>query len=237
MADVDGVPDTVRTALADVPVEGAVTLEAGAGVGNGTAGLLDAGADAVHAVTDDPDHAATVRERCPAATVLTADLASVPLPDDAVDVVLAHGLFNVLSNAAAVRIAAELTRVAAPGAWLVVDDYDPLPAGSRIRRLYAVENALAELADGRPAYVFHPEAGLRRLFAGHGWTHERTTTLLEPVPWTGDHMDARLAAARRMGEDVPDELAEPLLSRAERLAADGEERVGRMYSLAMRHAQ
>ena len=228
-------PDTVTEALADVPVEGATALEAGAGVGNGTAGLLAAGAGTVVSVTDEADHAATVRERCPAAAVLEADLTSAPLAADSVDVVLAHGLFNVLTSEAAAAVASELTRVAAPGAWLVVDDYEPQPAGSRIRRLYAVENALVELADARPAYVFHPSAGLRRLFGGHGWARERTTGLLEPVPWTHEHMDAHVEAARRTAADVPEAVAAPLLERAERLAAEGPDPTGRMYSLALRY--
>lgn len=231
----DSIPDTVRNALADVPVAGATALEAGAGVGNGTAGLLAAGAEAVYSVTDDADHAATVRDRCPAATVLRADLGAIPLPDDSVDVVLAHGLFNVLSNETATAVAAELTRVVAPGGWLVVDDYDPHPPDSRIRQLYAVENALTELAEARPAYVFHPSAELRTLFEGHGWTHERTKPLLEPVPWTREHMDAHVDAARRTAAAVPDEIADPLLERAERLAVEGEDSAGRMYSLAVRY--
>lgn len=230
----EDVPDTVTDALADVPVEGAMALEAGAGVGNGTAGLLAAGAETVVSVTDDPDHAATVHERCPDADVLEADLAAVPLRDGAVDVVLAHGLFNVLTVETAAAVAAELTRVAAPGAWLVVDDYDPHPPDSRVRRLFAVENALGELADGRPAYVFHPAGALRRLFAGHGWVHERTRTLLAPVPWTREHLDAHVDAARRTAEDLPATVAEPLVERAEGLAAGGEDPTGRMYSLALR---
>ncbi|WP_276259273.1 class I SAM-dependent methyltransferase [Haloglomus litoreum] len=231
----DSIPDTVTDALADVPVEGATALEAGAGVGNGTAGLLAAGAETVYSVTDEADHARTVRERCPGASALQADLRAVPLPDDTIDVVLAHGLFNVLPNETAAAVATELTRVVAPGGWLVLDDYDPHPPDSRIRRLYAVENALAELARARPAYVFHPAEELRALFTGHGWIHERTATLLDPVPWTHEHMQAHADAARRAATAVPDELADPLLERAERLAAEGEDPTGRMYSLALRY--
>lgn len=230
----DSVPATVTDALADVPVEGATALEAGAGIGNGTAGLLAAGAETVYAVTNEAEHAGTVRDRCPAATVLKADLGAVPLPDDSVDVVLAHGLFNVLPNETAATVAAELTRVAAPGGWLVIDDYAPHPPDSRVRQLYAVENALAELAGARPAYVFYPSAALRALFDGHGWTHERTTTLLQPVPWTDEHMRAHVDAAREAAADVPDAVADPLLRRAERLAEAGEDPTSRMYSLAMR---
>ncbi|MFB6082191.1 MAG: methyltransferase domain-containing protein [Halanaeroarchaeum sp.] len=229
------IPDTVTDALGDVPVEGARALEAGAGVGNGTAGLLAAGAETVYSVTDEPDHARTVRDRCPSATVLEADLGAVPLPDDTVDVVLAHGLFNVLPNETATAVAAELTRVAAPGGWLVVDDYDPHPPDSRIRQLIAVENALAELATSRPAYVFYPAGELRTLFEGHGWAHERTATLLQPVPWTTEHLRAHRDAARRVATSLPNEVADPLLRRATQLAENGDILTGRMYSLAFRN--
>lgn len=229
----DSIPDTVTNALADVPVAGTTALEAGAGVGNGTAGLLAAGAEVVYSVTDEADHAETVRDRCPAATALNADLRSIPLPDDTVNVVLAHGLFNVLPNETAMAVAAELTRVAAPGGWLVIDDYAPHPSDSRIRQLFAVENALTEVAEAHPAYVFYPSEELRTLFDGLGWTHERTTTLLEPVPWTREHMEAHVDAARRAAAAVPDEIADPLLKRAEQLAVEGEDSTSRMYSLAL----
>ncbi|MGB9987187.1 class I SAM-dependent methyltransferase [Salarchaeum japonicum] len=228
------VPDTVTDALADVPVDGAVALEAGAGVGNGTAGLRNAGAAAVYAVTADRAHAASVRERIPAAAVLQADLRSIPLPDDTVDVVFAHALFNVLTNAEATAIADELTRVAAPDAWLVVDDYAPVGRDEPIRRLFGVENALAELADGRPAYVFHPDTELRALFEARGWTHERTRDILEPVPWPRDLFDAHLDAARDTAASVPDHLADPLLDRARELTERAPNSTGRMYSVAMR---
>ncbi|MGA9402902.1 MAG: SAM-dependent methyltransferase, partial [Haladaptatus sp.] len=54
------IPRTVRTALADRPVSGATCLEAGAGMGNTTAGLLADGASRVYAVTNDPEHATAV---------------------------------------------------------------------------------------------------------------------------------------------------------------------------------
>lgn len=231
------VPDTVRRALEDRPVTDRVALEAGAGVGNGTVGLLDAGAAHVVAITDDRSHATDVRERVGAdvpATVLEADLTAIPLPDDSVEVVTAHALFNVLPFAVAADIAAELTRVAAPGAHLVVDDYDPMPAGSPVRQLFAVENAAAELAGARPALTFYPAAGLRRLFAGHGWTHDRTRSVLEPVPWTKSHLTAHAAEVEGHAERLPDRLGRPLVDEANRLAAEtGSSDEGRMYSLAM----
>lgn len=235
------VPDTVTRALADREVAGKTCLEAGAGIGNMTAGLLDAGAGHVYALTNDRRDAEGVRDRLAEEsaaedriTLLEADLREIPLPDDAVDVVTAHALFNVLPPDAATPVARELSRVAAPGATLVVDDYDPIPGASPIRQLFAVENAAAELANGRPALVFYPAEGLWRHFAGHGWKFERETSILEPVPWTKGHLTAHVAEVRGYTNSVPDPLGKPLVTEAERIAAEtGNAEVGRMYSVAM----
>ncbi|MFB6151837.1 MAG: class I SAM-dependent methyltransferase [Haloarculaceae archaeon] len=239
MSDED-VPETVATAVADRPVEGAVCLEAGAGVGNATAGLLADGAARVYAVTNDREHAETVRERVDGAgadrtAVVEADLQDVPLAGDSVEVVTAHGLFNVVPPAALGAVAAELTRVAAPGAHLVVDDYEPPPDGAAVRDLFAVENAAGELARGRPALTFYPSAVLRRLFEGHSWTFDRERTLLDPVPWTESHVAAHADAAREAAADLPADLRESLTAEADRLADRiGAESVGEMYSLAFK---
>ena len=246
------VPRTVTAALADRPVAGAVCLEAGAGVGNTTAGLLAAGAERVYAVTNDRAHAETTRERAggtpdsgadpdergPRAdrlAVLEADLRDLPLASGSVDLITAHGLFNVVPTPALDRIAAELTRVAAPGCHLVVDDYDPLPDGAAVRDLFAVENAATELATGTPALTFYPAGALERLFAGHGWAFDRERTLLDPVPWTATHLSAHAAKARAAADSLPDELGGPLAAEADRLAAAiGAESAGRMYGVALR---
>ncbi|GAB7014461.1 hypothetical protein JCM18549_27320 [Halolamina salina] len=231
------VPDSVSTALADRDIAGKRCLEAGAGVGNATAGLLDAGAEHVYAVTDRADHADGVRERFAdddRVELIEADLREIPLPDDAVEVITCHALFNVLPNDAAAPIAAELTRVAAPGATLVVDDYDPMPPESPVRQLFAVENAAAELASARAALTFYPADGLRRLFGGHGWTHDRTRSILEPVPWSESHLTAHTAEVRGHAESLPDALGQQLITEAEQLAkATGSSDEGRMYSVAM----
>lgn len=232
------VPDTVATALEDRPVAGAVCLEAGAGAGNTAAGLLAAGAERVYAVTDDPDHARRARERAgPAAdrlAVVRADLRATPLPEDTVDLVTAHGLCNVLAPAALGAVVGELTRVAAPGAHLVVDDYAPPPEGTAVRDLFAAENAAAELAEGRPALTFYPAALLRRTLAGYGWRFDRERTLLDPVPWTESHVAAHADAAREFASALPEDVREPLGAAVDRRAADAVESVGRMYSLAFR---
>lgn len=232
------VPETVRVALDDRPVTGAVALEAGAGLGNATAGLLAGGARRVYAVTNDRGHATAVRERVgrdDRAAVLEADLRDLPLATDSVDVVTAHGLFNVLAPPALDAVASELTRVAAPGCHLVVDDYDPMPDDAAVGDLFAVENAATRLARGRPALSFYPAAMLRRLFVGGGWTFDRQLTLLEPVPWTASHLRAHADVARAAAATLPDELGGPLAAEASRIAEDiGSESVGRMYSLAFR---
>ena len=228
------VPETVRTALADRPVAGRTCLEAGAGVGNTTAGLCEAGAAAVYAITDDPSHARMVRDRVQreSVEVLRTDLRAIALPDDAVEFVTAHALFNVVPPSDADTVASELTRVASPGAHLVVDDYTPIPDAD-IRELFAVENAAAELAAGRPALTFYPASHLRALFEVRGWTFERRRSLLDPVPWTESHVEAHLDAVREYADALPEAIARPLVDRAERLAADiGADRAGEMYSLA-----
>lgn len=234
------VPTTVTTALADRPVEGAVCLEAGAGVGNTTAGLLAGGASRVYAVTNDADHAETVRERVAGddpgrAAVLEADLRDLPLATDSVELVTAHGLLNVLTPAALDAVVSEVSRVAAPGCHLVVDDYDPLPENAAVRDLFALENAASELARGESALTFYPAASVRRTFVGAGWTFDRERTLLDPVPWTAGHVEAHADAARSFAGQVPGELGESLAAEADRLQREiGSEDAGRMYSLAFR---
>ncbi|MFC7132321.1 MULTISPECIES: class I SAM-dependent methyltransferase [Salinibaculum] len=231
------VPETVATALADVPVAGRPCLEAGAGAGNATAALLARDAGRVYAVTHDADHAATVRDRFradPAAATLRGDLRSVPLPDDGVDVVTAHALFNVVAPADVTPILSELTRVTAPGGWLVVDDYDPIEGP--VRDLFGLANATAELTDARPAYTFYPREHLRSLVTAAGWDHQWTRTLLDPVPWTPDLLDAHADLIADRTAELPADLRDALRARLQQVrerTGDGVD-VGTMYSLVFR---
>ena len=232
------VPETVTAALADRPIAGARCLEAGAGAGNATAGLLEAGAEQVVAVTNEREHAERVRERVgrdypDKVRVLEADLREIPLPEDSVEVVTAHALFNVVPPAALEAIAAEITRVAAPGAQLIVDDYAPLPGEAAMRDLFSLENAAAELAVGRSALSFYPARVLRGVFESYGWVHDRTKPVLEPVPWTESHVAAHADATRDFAADAG-RVGNLLAERAEDVATKiGSESTGEMYSLAM----
>jgi hypothetical protein len=282
----DEVPGTVRATLSGVPVAGAVCLEAGAGAGGATVGLLAAGAEHVVAVTNDAEDAVVARDRAVAferqlqargrtrgshaddggraaastatdhdhtveadvgagteagpdrASVVCGDLRSIPLPADSVDLITAHALCNVLEPADLLEIAAELTRVAAPDAWLVVDDYAPSAAGGAAADLFAVENAAAHLADGRAAYTFYPAAMLERVFAGEGWVLTEERTLLEPVPWSPELLDAHRDVVRASAARLCAPLADSLVDRAERIraAVDGPVECGRMYGLQFRPA-
>ncbi|OVE84662.1 class I SAM-dependent methyltransferase [Natronolimnobius baerhuensis] len=240
------IPRTVTTALADRPVAGAVCLEAGAGVGNTTAGLLAGGASRVYAVTNERKHAKSTLERVRAnadlrtdspgrVAILEADLRDIPLPADSVEVITAHGLFNVVPPADLAPIITELTRVAAPGCHLVVDDYEPLPDDAAVADLFALENAAAELADGRPMLSFYAAATLQRLFVGAGWEFDRTRTLLEPVPWTETHLEAHAEVVHSRANRLDNALGERLCEQADALVETiGSESVGEMYSLAFR---
>lgn len=239
MLDELDVPETVTAALADRSVAGAVCLEAGAGIGNTTAGLLDAGADRVYAVTTDREDACMVRDRITDSragrlVVAQADVGALPIAANSIDLITAHGLFNVLPVASVSTIAAELTRVAAPGCELLIDDYEPLPRDAAVRELFALENAMMELANGRPALVFYPAVVLQGLFAENGWCFVRKRTLLDPVPWTDSHINAHANAARRLARQAPNRVPSALLkcikSTSNRLEPES---VGEMYSIAM----
>ncbi|SFR91339.1 Methyltransferase domain-containing protein [Halomicrobium zhouii] len=234
------VPRTVTAALADRPVDGATCLEAGAGVGKTTAGLLADGADRIYAVTNDAEHARTVQDRVgrdhvDRVAVVEADLVATPIASDSVEIITAHGLCNVLPLATLDAVLEELTRVAAPGCHLVVDDYEPLPEDAAMGDLFAVENAASELARGRSALTFYPATTLRRVIVGHGWEFDRERTLLDPVPWTANHVAAHANAARASARTLPDGMGAPLLTEIDRLVDEiGEESTGTMYSLAFR---
>ncbi|PSP81467.1 SAM-dependent methyltransferase [Halobacteriales archaeon QS_1_68_20] len=235
----DDVPETVQTAIVDVPVDGATCLEAGAGAGNTSRALAAAGAERVYAITNDPDHADTTRERgdeCVA--VLTGDLRATPLPDESVNLISAHALFGVVSPAELGGILRELSRVAKPDAHPVVDDYDPLPDDAApVADLFAVENAASELASGERALEFYPEGFVRRLLDGYGRTPIRSETLLDPVPWTPKLLDAHADLAREAAADLPEGLDEALTERLDDLAEqtpEGGVDAGRMYSVAFR---
>jgi SAM-dependent methyltransferase len=234
---VTGSSDPVADALTEVRTAGRPALEAGAGAGDATAALREGDARPVYAVTNDHGHAAGVRDRFADDTevhTLAADLQAIPLPDDTVEVVTAHALFNLVPTTDAGQIVAELTRVTAPGGTVVVDDYGPVP-DEETRALFGAGNTVAELVDGQPTYTFYPATHLRSLFEAAGWSHIETTTLLDPVPWTADLLDAHAEIASGRAGSLPDPLASALRDHIERVRRRAGEHsdTGRMYSVRL----
>ncbi|MFB6104274.1 MAG: class I SAM-dependent methyltransferase [Halobacteriaceae archaeon] len=224
----------VAAAVDPVEVTDRVCLDVGAGHGDSTAALLEAGAAHVVSVDHDPARvqalATRFEERC---TPLLADLRCLPIASASVEVVLAHAVCNQFEPAALWRVAAELARVATSGATLVVDDYDPLPTDAAIRPVFALEDAATYLAMGRPAQTFYPPALVAAILVAHGWTHLAETTLLDPVPWTDAHRRAHEQAVR----DAAAPLSPPLQSAIETVLEDlhvPPDRVGRLWSQRFR---
>ncbi|MFC7009675.1 class I SAM-dependent methyltransferase [Halalkalicoccus salilacus] len=233
------IPRTVTAALEEQPVAGATCLEAGAGGGNMTSGLLAAGATHVYSVTNRDDHAKSVTERVGTAArdriaVLKADLRTLPIESNSIEVIAAHGLFNVLVPASLPVVIEELTRVAAADCLLILDDYEPLPSDASIRELFAIENALTELADGHAALTFYPAVVLQALFAEYGWKFDHKHLLLDPVPWTENHISAHARAARTAAMKLSDPLKKILLTEIKRIVeAVDDEATGKMYSMTL----
>lgn len=230
-------PETVRDALADQPISGATCLEAGAGGGNMALALREAGADRVLAVTDDRGHARDAQARVAGDVidVIEADLTATPVATNSVDIVTAHALFNVLDPATAIRVARECTRVARPGARLIVDDYAPLPDGAACQ-LFDLEEAASRVAGRGSAYDFYPADHLATLFTGLGWDHRQTETLLEPLPWSDELLASHAALAREAADAVGGDLGQALRGRAASImdsVGELDHEGGRMYNLIL----
>jgi SAM-dependent methyltransferase len=111
----------VRWALEGAP--GRRVLDLGAGTGKLTAGLLALGAE-VTAVEPDPEMLAELRRAVPAARALAGGAEAIPLPDGAVDAVLAGNAMHWFEFDVA---GPEIARVLAPegvlaGLWNTLDD-------------------------------------------------------------------------------------------------------------------
>ncbi|CAM4413135.1 class I SAM-dependent methyltransferase [Nocardia ninae] len=117
----DYAADAVRWALAAAP--GPRVLDLGAGTGKLTGTLLALGADVV-AVEPDSAMLAELRSVLPAVRALSGSAEEIPLPDGAVDAVLAGNALHWFDMAVA---GPEIARILAPegilaGLWNVMDD-------------------------------------------------------------------------------------------------------------------
>jgi malonyl-CoA O-methyltransferase len=171
------------------PLQDLRLLDAGCGTGRRLSG-----AHAALAVGVDlsPEMLAAVAERGPGVQTLVADIRDLPLPDHGFDVIWCRLVIGHLPDCAPVY--AELARVAASGARLVITDFHPAAyeAGHRRtfrhgaevheiehhvhdldRHLAAATTAGWRLAESRSAVVgpaarpFYEKAGRSTLYAEH----------------------------------------------------------------------
>jgi SAM-dependent methyltransferase len=117
----DYTPDAVRWALDPAP--GRRALDLGAGTGKLTVTLVTAGADVI-AAEPDPAMLAELRRALPDVRALPGSAEAIPLPDAAVDAVLAGNALHWFDMAVA---GPEIARVLTPGGilaglWNVMDD-------------------------------------------------------------------------------------------------------------------
>jgi 2-polyprenyl-3-methyl-5-hydroxy-6-metoxy-1,4-benzoquinol methylase len=113
-----------RYAWATALASGRRTLDAGCGLGYGAAMLADAGANSVAAVDVAPEIVDVARDQAgDRVTFEVADVRSLPLGDDAFDLVVC---FEVIEHITEQEIALdELRRVLAPGGLLVMSSPNP----------------------------------------------------------------------------------------------------------------
>ena len=171
------------------PLQNLRLLDAGCGTGRrlgGTGAALAVGVDI------SPEMLAAVAERGPGVQTLVADIRDLPLPDHGFDVIWCRLVIGHLPECAPVY--AELARVAAPGARLVVTDFHPAAYEAGHRRsfrqgadVYEIEHhvhdldrhlAMAKAAGwrlsetrsaliGPAARPFYDKAGRSALYAEH----------------------------------------------------------------------
>ena len=163
--------DAVRWALQPAP--GLRVLDLGAGTGKLTATFVAAGADVV-AVEPDAAMLAELRSALPQVSALPGSAESIPLPDAAVDAVLAGNAMHWFDMAVA---GPEIARVLAPngvlaGLWNVLDDTVDWVRG------------LAQVA-GPAACATHRPAGARK---------PRTRTFRRPAGSPGSARRSRLSS-------------------------------------------
>jgi SAM-dependent methyltransferase len=152
------------------PAEGEHVVDVGCGTGN--ASLLAAargarvtGVDPAARLLDVAS--ALAEERGLDATFVSGEAAALPVGDDAADVVLS--VFGVIFAPDPAAAAAELARVARPGARMVLTAWLPEGAISQVARAsrQAVMDALGA-PPGPPPFAWHDRGALAGLFAPHG---------------------------------------------------------------------
>ena len=164
-------PAAHRVVNRAAPTEGERVVDVGCGTGN--AALLAAARGALVTGVDPASRLLEVaRERAAArglaATFALGEAAALPLADGVADVVLS--VFGVIFAPDAVAAAAEIARVTAPAARIVLSAWVPEGAPYDVARVAqeAVRRALGAPA-GQPAFAWHDRGALGELLSPYGF--------------------------------------------------------------------
>lgn len=133
-----------------------------------------------------------------AATFVPGHAAAMPIEDASADAVLS--VFGVIFAPDAVRAAAEMARVTAPGGRIVLSAW--IPEGTffelvRMRRqlVSAATGAAVGTSGGPPPFAWHDEDSLARLFATHRFGVERVEKRLSVTAASpGEYLEQELAS-------------------------------------------
>lgn len=152
---------------------GLTALDVGCGPGALTARLVAVlGADDVRAIDPSPSFVAATRERFPGMDVQQASAASIPLPDNAVDLAMAQLVVNFMPDpVAGLR---EMARVTRPGGTVAACVWDLGPSGrAPISLLWRAVHDLDSTSAGEAAMPGTHEGQLARLAEEAGLTEVR----------------------------------------------------------------
>jgi O-antigen biosynthesis protein len=139
----------IRYALAAEICKGRRVLDAGCGVGWGTALLWGADAQSASGVDLSPDAIENARARVPGADFREGNLADLPFEDNAFDLVVCFEAIEHVEQQE--KVFDELVRVLAPGGILMVSSPNPrvYPAGNPFHIHELVPEELVEAAQSR----------------------------------------------------------------------------------------
>jgi SAM-dependent methyltransferase len=168
------------------PLVGERVLDIGCGTGNAAILAAERGAR-VTAV--DPAQRLLDTGRAEAAargvdvTFLRGEAARLPLPDSSADAVVS--VFGVIFAADARAAAAEMARIAAPGARVVLTAWMPGGALADVMRIRREATEAAGVPAGPPPFAWHEQSALQDLFAGLGLSavlHEHSLAFTASSP-------------------------------------------------------
>lgn len=162
---------------------GLTALDVGCGPGALTSRLVEAlGADNVRAIEPSPSFVAAARERFPGMDIQQSPAASIPLPDDTVDVAMAQLVVNFIPDP--VGGLREMARVVRPGGSVAACVWDLGPHGrAPISLLWKAVHDLDSTSTGEASMPGTHEGQLAALAQQAGLTDIRDSELTVSAPF------------------------------------------------------